>query len=36
MSIISIFGIEKELTDNVDFNRIIDAFASLRQRRVPL
>jgi hypothetical protein len=29
-------SIERELTDNVDFNCVIDVFACLRQRRVPL
>ena len=36
LSALLLLSIERELTDNVDFNCVIDAFASVRQRRVPL
>ena len=36
LSALLLLSIERELTDNVDFNCVIDAFASVRQRCVPL
>ena len=36
LSALLLLSVERELTDKVDFNSVIDAFASLRQRRVAL
>ena len=36
LSALLLLSIERELTDKVDFECVIDAFAALHQRRVPL
>lgn len=36
LSALLLLSIERELTDQVDFNCVIDAFASIRPQRMPL
>ena len=36
LSALLLLSIEREITDRVEFNCVIDAFASVRQRRVLL
>ena len=36
LSALLLLSIERDITDEVDFNSVINAFASLKQRRIPL